>query len=1035
MKKIVLLVFVALTLFGAQTGDLSFYLLKDGKPLGQQNVEIYQNKERITTIVSDADGFAHASLPEGQYQLQVLAKDNTTALAFARKNFAIKAGEESQIILALDASNSLAFEDSEAPKLVDTNASDVVQKESGFITLTLVSTEDAKPVVGAKVFVRGMDVELVSDTQGIVKIKANEGEQTLSIIHSDFSAQTLPIVFVANETLSKAISLSPAAMELEEFVVLAPNVEGSIASVMAEERESDSIASVIGSEQMSKQGDSNAASALKRVAGITLIGGKSVYVRGLGDRYSATELNGMGLPSPDPVKRTVPLDMFPSGVIGSLQVQKSFSPDITGAFGGGYVNVRTKTKNDEDYVKFKLGLQGHSSTGDKATSYMGSDTDWSGYDTSYRAFGGDLKSIMTPVIGQNSPSIRDLSNEELQAMTTHRAYNKESTNVPYGGDIALEVAKNITLADKHKLSILGTYSYKNTAELREYTSYDYIISATGEQVATPDNTATNNLYKNTIRHGGMLNIGYEYEGFDAKYTKLYVLNTLDQTRDIQGTFGENNSDEQQNYLEWHERELDINQLNAGLDYHLLLPNRVEVGGQMASASEYVPNDVIYDYRKLNNSDTYTFVRNQSNLEFLNRETEDELTSFYLKNKTNLELFSDDDYLELGLSFEDKERIGRVKKLRVQSRLTNEAIISDGIDTIMNYSDPDELRYSLTTQPKDNYNAKLERSAIYLKTMLKPSEDFDITFGARKESLTQTIDQFTTEASIVTTEQNKLDFDKVLPSFSAKYALNENNQIKLAYGKTFIYPDFREFVDSEFIHPEFVAKVAGNPDLIETDIDSFDLQYGYYFDDIDNITVSTFYKALKNPIEDVRTFTTSTLDRFSFENSDSATITGIEFSWYKNLAFIDTILEDLIFSGNYTYLQSEVTLTPEQKAKFVTSQRELQGLSPEVINLSFTYQNDARSLNLSYNKMSKRLMRIALKNGDVVLGLDEYEIPPQLLDFTWIEKFHSEMIGSDLTMTFKIKNILDDETQWVQEGKTTLKYKTGQSYSLSLGAKF
>ncbi|MBE0498636.1 MAG: TonB-dependent receptor plug domain-containing protein [Campylobacterales bacterium] len=519
-----------------------------------------------------------------------------------------------------------------------------------------------------------------------------EGEYTLSIIHSGYSAQTLKVTVLPKELVAKSVELSPASMELEEFIVLAPQVEGSVASVVAEERNSESIANIVGSEQMSKQGDSNAASALKRVAGVTIIGGKNVYVRGLGDRYSATELNGMGLPSPDPVRRTVPLDMFPSGVIGSLQVQKSFSPDITGAFGGGYVNVRTKTNNDEDYVKFTLGLQAHSSTGESATTYAGSDSDWSGYDTSYRAFDGALQSVMTPVVGQNTPSIRGLSNAELQKLTTHRAYNKEGIDVPFGSDMAFEVAKNITLADAHKISILGTYSYKNTAELREYTSYDYIISAAGEQTATPDNTAATKLYNNTIRHGGMLNIGYEYENFDAKYTKLYVLNTLDQTRDIQGTFGENNSDEQQNYLEWHERELDVNQLNLGLDYKLLLKNRVEMGGQMATAGEYVPNDVIYDYRKLSNSDTYTFVRNQSNLEFLNRETEDELTSFYLKNKTNIELFSDEDYVELGVSMEDKERVGRVQKLRVQSRLTDEAIISDGIDTIMNYPDPAELRY-------------------------------------------------------------------------------------------------------------------------------------------------------------------------------------------------------------------------------------------------------------------------------------------------------------------------------------------------------
>lgn len=1039
MKIVVALIVFALSLFAAADGELSFYLLKDGKPMSKQTIEIYaqsaQKNTLTTTIVSDADGFASASLPEGSYQLQVIAKDGATPLAFARKNFLIKAGEESQIILALDKSNAFSFADSEAPKSKEKASSNVANVQSGFVTLILSSSEDNKPVVGAKVFVRGQDIELVSDAKGQVTIKAPATEQTLSVIHSDFSAQTLPVLFVANETLTKAISLTPAAMELEEFVVLAPNVEGSIASVMAEEKNSDSIANVIGSEQMSKQGDSNAASALKRVAGITIVGGKNIYVRGLGDRYSATELNGMSLPSPDPVRRTVPLDMFPSGVIGSLQVQKSFSPDITGAFGGGYVNVRTKTKNDEDYVKFQLGLEAHSSAGESATSYRGSDSDWSGYDTSYRAFNGKLQSIMTPVVGQPAPSISTLSNEELQNMTTHRTYNKESVDVPYGGDIALEVSKNITLADAHKISVLGTYSYKNTAELREYTSYDYIIASTGEQYTTPDNTATNNLYKNTIQHGGMLNLGYEYENFDAKYTKLYVLNTLDQTRSIEGTFGENNSAEQQNYLEWHERELDINQINLGLDYRLWLQNRVEVGAQTATASEYVPNDVIYDYRKLNNSDVYAFVRNQSNLEFLNRETEDDLTSFYLKNKTNIELFSDEDYLEIGISVEDKKRVGRVQKLSVRSSLTNESITSDGIDTIMNYEDPEELSYDLTTQPKDNYNARLERSAIYVKSMLKPSENFDVTFGARKESLIQTIDQFATEGNIVVTEQNKLDFEKILPSFSAKYSINESHQFKFAYGKTFIYPDFREFVDSEFIHPEFVAKVAGNPDLIETDIDSYDLQYGYYFDDIDNITVSTFYKELLNPIEDVRTFTTSTLDRFSFENSHAATIMGLELSWYKNLSFIDGMFKDFIFSGNYTNLQSAVILTPEQKVKFVTSERGLQGLSPEVINLSLTYQNDDRSLNLSYNKMSERLMRIALKNGDVVLGLDEYEIPPQLLDFTWIEKFYSEMIGSDLTMAFKIKNILDDETTWVQGDLTTLKYKTGQSYSLSLSAKF
>ncbi|MEJ2501515.1 MAG: hypothetical protein P8Y65_10455, partial [Campylobacterales bacterium] len=168
----------------------------------------------------------------------------------------------------------------------------------------------------------------------------------------------------------------------------------------------------------------------------------------------------------------------------------------------------------------------------------------------------------------------------------------------------------------------------------------------------------------------------------------------------------------------------------------------------------------------------------------------------------------------------------------------------------------------------------------------------------------------------------------------------------------------------------------------------------------------------------------------------ADLAGFELSWYKHLGFVHPLLEKVVFGGNYTYIDSQVELTPEQKEKFVTQDRGLQGLSPQVINLSLTYDDPStRSVNLSYNKMDKRLMRVALKNGDVVLGLDDYEIPPHLLDFTWIEKFDVEFLGSTMDLTFKVKNLLDNETVWQQGGKTTFKYKTGRYYSASLSARF
>jgi outer membrane receptor protein involved in Fe transport len=1018
-------------------GELSFILMQDGKPLAGQNVVIYKHEQTLLKVgefVSDTDGYLFTSLQEGKYQLQLVAKNADQAQAFVRKNFVIQAGKESQLILALASDKNVVFEDDETPMVVMQDQNSSVVKEKGFVGLTLTSSEDLKPIGGARVFVKGMNQEFASNKEGYVEAELPEGEHTFSIIHSDFSSQTIQVAVVAKELTSKSVELSPAAMELEEFVVLAPNVEGSVASVMAEEKNSESIASVIGSEQMSKQGDSNAASALKRVAGITLMGGKYIYVRGLGDRYSATELNGMSLPSPNPIKRTVPLDMFPSGVIGSLQVQKSFSPDITGAFGGGYVNIRTKQKSDEDYAKIKVGVSAHGTYGKDITTYQGSDTDWMGSDTTYRAFSNALVSSMTPVIGQRQPSLTQ-SQSQLQDMTTTRDLNTLSATVPLGTNIGIEASQGFTLGDKHEFHVLANYEYKSEAESRSYTSYDYLISQDGKQTPTPDNTAVNDVYRESIQHGGMLNLSYSYEDFDMRYTKLYVQNTLNQTRSIEGTFGENNSAEKQNYFEWQERTLDIDQINAGLDYTLWLENRLDFGAEMASAKEYVPNDIYYNYKKLSTTSPYVFASRQSELTFTSRSTDDTLFNAYITNKTTFDFLSDEDYIELGATVEAKEREGRVNRLRVQSSISDIDVISGTINDILGYPDTTKLSYDITSRPKDQYDASLDRSALYIKSMLKPMENLEIIFGVRKVDVHQEVHQWALINNVVGTEKNELDFSKNLPALSIKYALDDSNQFKFAYAKTFVFPDFREFVNSEFTHPEFLATIAGNPDLVETDVESIDLQYGYYFNDIDNITASLFYKDMTNPIEDVQTFTTSTLDRYSFDNSASAELSGIELSWYKNLGFLWSSLEDVVFSGNYTYIDSNVVLTPEQKTKFVTQERGLQGLSPEVLNLSMTYQNDDRSLNLAYNMMSERLMRVALKNGDVIYALDDYEVPPELLDFTWIEKFSVDFIDSDATMTFKIKNILDDETVWKQGDLVTFKYKTGRSYSLAFSAKF
>ena len=230
-------------------------------------------------------------------------------------------------------------------------------------------------------------------------------------------------------------------------------------------------------------------------------------------------------------------------------------------------------------------------------------------------------------------------------------------------------------------------------------------------------------------------------------------------------------------------------------------------------------------------------------------------------------------------------------------------------------------------------------------------------------------------------------------------------------------------------------------MLETDITNYDARYEYYFNTTDVVSVALFYKQLDNPIEDTVVENTSGALTFSYDNALSADIAGLELSANKNLDFISESLSDFSVSGNYTYLSSSVELSAEQQGRYVTDDRGLQGLSPKVLNLAMNYNKTGiRSVNLSFNQMYKRLMRIGTENplaGSVrsVYALDQYEVPPALLDLTWIEHFKSTALNTNFALTFKAKNLLDGETEWVEGSKTILKYKQGRSYSLSLSGKF
>ncbi len=1056
-KKISLFLLLTIgSLNAAETGTVSVFSIHNGEPLLGTEVTVDASK----TYKTDKDGFVQIELTVGQHQIEMFAKDlKSNNLGYLKKPVIIKESRDTQIIATFKSESVMPDVKIDVPVGELEKQKNYLEGATGTLNGVVVTSDKSEPIANARVFVKGTSSDSKTDANGKFSIKIPaDTNVSISVVHSEYSAQTLNNIVVAKDkTTTAKIELTPASLELEEFVVLAPKVEGSIANVMAEEKTSNAITNIVGSDQMSKKGDSDAASALKRVTGVTLIGGKNIYVRGLGDRYSNVEMNSMPLPSPDPTKRVVPLDIFPSGVIESMKVQKSATADIPSNFGGGYVDIRTKDSAKDDYLKVSVEARGNSNTGKDVYTYQGSDSDWTGYDDGYRQIDPSILEATQVIVGERIKGFTTdyYTKDEIADYTSkfaNRSYDVTQEKLPFGKKISLEGAVNYVVADDHKISLFGNYEYGQENKYREdsYAKYDF-DSASGGLKQNPTQYGTISRTTTEYVNSGIFNIGYNYlDVFKIKYTKLYTHNADMNTRVVDGILGSNDDTVLKYYLDWEERTLDADQISGQFDYSVLnVENNFRFGYENAIATLYQPNNYEYAYIYDNQNNRYFFDTKDFYPFGTSLESTDDLTAFYLNNKINAELMSEDDYLDIGFSSSYKERTSRLNRyalkrnVYLQTPFDYNNVLIGNIDGIYDtYVRPDIsfderiLVINSVYKAADYFDAEVKDTNMYAQTFTKPTDDIEVLLGARQVDLSQTVYQFQEDrvnpGRLMQRNPEEFTLNKLYPSLSVKYKLNQDNHIDFAYSQTFIIPDLREFTSGSYVHPYDVATIVGNPNLVNTDIENYDLKYSHYFSDTENVKAGLFYKYLDKPIEDTMQ-QSSSLPIYSFDNSDFATLYGIELDGRKSFDYIDNSLNDLFLSGNFSYTNSDVSLREEQIDLYSSNHRQLQGLSQIVINLSLAYEIKYRSVVLSYNKMGERIRKVGMIEtiDDVQYKYpDDVEIPPQLVDFVWIEKYKK-----DIELKLKLGNLLDEETIWKQASSVTNRFKTGITYSAGLSYKY
>lgn len=1022
----------------AGPAHLTLYVFNEGEPRG--GIEVFLDQQLVT--VTGEDGRAEIKPDAGIHYIELRLEDSVVL----DQQILITEDEISQWIVDVSGGGSALFEAESSSSQLNPAATAVIVADSdapqGTVEGVLTSADDGSPVVGARIFVSGVANEVVSDAEGGFVIQAPSGQRSISVLHAGFNVLTRDKIEVLPDQVTEVVlELTPAGSELPEYVVVVPFISGSLASVLEERRDDIAVANILGAEQISKAGDSDAASALKRVTGLTLVGGRFIYVRGLGERYSSTLLNGANLPSPDPVRRVVPLDLFPVGIIESIAVQKSYTPNLPAEFGGGAVMMQTRSVPEENFfqAEVKLGYR-EGTTGDEGLRYRGGSYDWTGYDDGDRAMPPLLAAASadgTQVKEFNRFTGEGYTQEELELIGESLDPNYLLVPETIKPNIGFKSSGGSRYQphEKFALGFLAAMNYEQNWLTTESRRIDYIVS--GGKLE-PENDYTYNTTVRDVSLSGFLTLGMEIgEHNRLTYNLMLLRNTTDGAQRQQG-FNKDaeGGDVQFSELEWAERQLLSNQF---LGEHVIPAlGNMQIDWQFTSstATSDEPDNRSYRY------DPYTLTPNTDDLIFSLRNDSNQ------RSWSNLEDNNDDWAINLnqpfkfwnklefslnaGIASVDRSRDSTVRRFAFQSK----GPLSGNPELRLN-PNPDEIIFDETIAPigwqinevtiaTDAYTAEQTIEAWYLGGEVIYGEWLRMAGGVRFEKSDQsvtTFDIFDAERNPVTSE---LSTDDPFPSLNTTLMFGKH-QIRMSYGETINRPDFKELSPSLFKDPILDRQVIGNPNLVAAYLNNYDLRWDYYFDQGEFVSLGVFYKEFTNPIETV--ILAGAAQITTFNNAEAADNFGAEFELYTDLSFFSGWFGDspwwekFYVSTNYAWIQSEITLSEDNAAVQTSNSRPLQGQSPYVLNFQVGYDDLDRDINASllFNIFGERIVDVGTNGAP-----DIYQQPQPQLDF-----IYSQGVGEHWKVKFKARNLLNPPIELTQGSETRLKFTIGREYSISL----
>jgi len=865
-----------------------------------------------------------------------------------------------------------------------------------------------------------------SDLDGNYLISLPAGTYDFEFRAAGFMTQRVTgIVVKTEQTTVQDVALNPENMQLGEVTVVAEAQKASEVALLAERRGAATVQDSIGAHEISKTTGSNASDLMQRVTGVSIVDNRFVYVRGLGERYSSTMLNGSVVPSTQPDKKVVSFDLFPASLLENIRTEKSYTPGQPGEVSAGLVKLETVDfpRNPTLKVSYGQGFDTSTTFKNNFLTYSGGKNDWWGSGVGSRSLPAGIPSQR--LVRRGAFDTSGFTPEQLQQFG--QAFSntwdaRSSEGLPeqkfslVAGDtigrfgLVFAVAKNNTYhqqREKRNLYVLG-----GDNQLNAKNSYDFDIGQA------------------TVRTGIVGNLAYQVsQNHRLIFRNFYTRDGADETRILEGANGDLARDIRDTRLRYTLEGVYSGQLSGEHLMPKLWNSMFEwrVTYSRSTLDEPDMRETVYDLDQATGEYTL-FSDSQSGLRTftdLNERIWDpavDWTKFFTLGRLS-------GSFKIGASHRTRERDFDYRRFRFMFRNVRSLDLTLPAEQLFVPENigPNGFEIREETRNTDHYEAKQITRAFYGMLDTNLGRRWRVIGGLRVENDTQnvrTFDLYKPDFPPVISRLNKTD---PLPAASLIYRARMDMNLRVSISQTLNRPEFRELAPFEFTDVIGGYSAIGNPDLERTRVRNYDARWDWFPSSTELISVGFFKKDFENPIERVIQPTSSL--RTTFVNAQGAANWGLEFDIRKGLAPLWAPLEPLSASVNYTLVDSNIEIGQQDLVVVTSLSRPLAGQSRHVLNgvLEFHHENRGSLARLLFNYRGRRISDVG------ALGV------PDIFEsgYPRLDALFSQPLGEGRQWGLKLsaENLLNHIHEYTQGGLPVRTYTTGRKFSVTLSYSF